>query len=80
MPLADSNIAIVGGGVTVTIPNSVPTGSFFYAISVKYDTGSVVGQSAAGTPRVKFDFTTAVGNNGVIEETDTKGITLAPKF
>ena len=48
-------------------------------ISVKYDTGSVVGQSAAGTPTVKFTFTTDVGNDGSIEETDIKGITLAPK-
>ena len=76
--LADSQFQISGGDVTVDIATAAPAGSY-YAISVKYDTGSVVGQSAAGKPTVKFSFTTDVGDDGSIEETDTKGITLAPK-
>ena len=77
--LAESQIEITpGGDVTVNIATAAPAGSY-YVISVKYNTGSVVGQSAAGKPTVKFTFTTDVGFNGTIEETDTKGITLAPK-
>ena len=76
--LAASQITISGGDVTVTIADPAPAGSY-YVISVKYDTGSVKGQNAQGKPTVKFTFTTDVGNNGSIEETDTKGITLAPK-
>ncbi len=77
--LAASQITISNGDVTVDVAALAPAGSY-YVISVKYDTGSVKGtQLGNARPTVKYTFTTDVGNNGSIEETDTKGITLAPK-
>jgi hypothetical protein len=37
----------------------------------------VIGSNVTGRPTVKYSFTTKV--NGVLQETDIKGITLAPK-
>jgi hypothetical protein len=66
------------GDVTVNFtPDAVGS---LYVISVKYDTRSVVGTTSTSWPTVKYTFNTDVGNNGTIEETDTNGITIAPKF
>jgi hypothetical protein len=66
------------GDVTVNFNAAAPAGSY-YVISVKYDTAAVVGTNlGAARPTVKYTFTTNLGG-GPIEETDTKGITLAPK-
>ena len=64
------------GDVTVNFTAAAPAGSY-YVISVKYDTAAVVGTNlGTARPTVNYTFTTDVGNNGSIEETDTKGITL----
>jgi len=77
--LAANSVTISDGDVSVTIPQNAPEG-FFYVISVKYETGSVKTQNAVTNPTVKFTFQTDVGHDGSYEETDIKGITLAPKF
>ncbi len=65
------------GDVFVTI---TPEDSSLYVIGVKYDTGTVVGLNPSKPyPTVNYTFSTNVGNDDTIEETDTKGITLAPK-
>ncbi|MDD1608678.1 MAG: hypothetical protein LUQ18_09330, partial [Methylococcaceae bacterium] len=66
------------GDVTINFtPDAVDS---LYVISVKYDTNTVVDAGLQGTlPTVKYTFTTDVGKDGTIEETDSKGITLAPK-
>jgi hypothetical protein len=67
------------GDVQVSFTAAAPAGSY-YVVSVKYDTGAVVGTNlGSARPTVKYTFTTDVGKNGSIEETDIKGITLAPK-
>ena len=67
------------GDVQVSFNAAAPSGSY-YVVSVKYDTAAVVGTNlGAARPTVKYTFTTDVGKNGSIEETDIKGITLAPK-
>ena len=75
--LQSSQITISNGDVTVNITTTAPAGSY-YVISVKYDTAAVIGSNVASRPTVKYTFTTNLGG-GPIEETVTKGITLAPK-
>ncbi|MBD2578050.1 SdrD B-like domain-containing protein [Oscillatoria sp. FACHB-1406] len=66
------------GDVTVNFtPDAVGS---LYVLSVQYNTGSVVGLPQGNFPTVNYSFNTDVGNNGTIEETDTKGITLKYKF
>jgi hypothetical protein len=66
------------GDVQVNFTAAAPAGSY-YVISVQYTTGAVVNTNlGSARPTVKYTFTTNVGG-GPIEETDTKGITLAPK-
>jgi hypothetical protein len=66
------------GDVTVTFTAAAPAGSY-YVISVKYDTAAVVGTNlGTARPTVDYTFTTNLGG-GPIEETDIKGIRLAPK-
>ncbi|MGL5064895.1 MAG: hypothetical protein ACRC62_33380 [Microcoleus sp.] len=50
-----------------------------YVIGAKYSTGTVVGLPEGTRPTVNYTFNTDVGNNGTIEETDSKGITLRYK-
>jgi hypothetical protein len=81
--IEDEDITINGGDVTVNIPETPALGvDSYYVISVKYNTGSVKGSDALGspTPTVDYSFSTDVGSNGFFEETDTNGITLEPKF
>ncbi|MDO9212310.1 MAG: Calx-beta domain-containing protein [Methylococcales bacterium] len=83
----NNNQIVLGTGVNtgdVTVNFTPDKVGSLYVISVKYDTnavkGSHVGLNPANWPTVKYTFTTDVGKNGTIEETDSKGITLAPKF
>jgi hypothetical protein len=81
--LQDSQITLLtganAGDVLVNFTAAAPAGSY-YVISVKYDTNAVINTNlGSARPTVQYTFTTDVGNNGSIEETDTKGITLAPK-
>ena len=69
------------GDVTINFtPDAVGS---LYVVSTKYDTSAVtgtnVGPNSATWPTVKYTFTTDVGNDQIIEETDVSGITLAPK-
>jgi hypothetical protein len=75
--LNSNQITLSDGDVTVNFtPDKVDS---LYVISVKYDTNTVVKTDLHNTsPTVKYTFTTNV-NGGSIEETDAKGITLAPK-
>ena len=59
--------------------NFTPLDGSLYVIGVKYDTSTVVGLPQGNLPKVNYTFSTDVGVDGTIEETDAKGITLAPK-
>jgi|GEM_PF-6986304 len=76
--LNSNQITLSDGDVTVNFtPDKVGS---LYVISVKYDTNTVVKTDLHNTsPTVKYTFNTDVGKDGAIEETDSKGITLAPK-
>ena len=80
----------VNSGITVTpgtgtgkgdvSVNFTPAADSLYVIGVKYNPGTVVGlKPSTPYPSVTYTFSTDVGNDGTIEETDTKGITLAYK-
>ena len=79
----------VNSGVSTTFGSGVdkgdvlltftPVAGSLYVIGVKYDTGTVVGLPQGSKPTVQYTFNTNVGVNGSVEETDSKGITLAPK-
>jgi hypothetical protein len=77
-----SNQVVFGTGANkgdVTINFTPDAVGSLYVIGVKYDTGSVIGLPEGTKPTVKYTFNTDVGNNGTIEETDLKGITLQYK-
>ncbi|PXW89616.1 hypothetical protein C8R34_10415 [Nitrosomonas sp. Nm84] len=81
-----ANQITLGTGVNagdVTINFTPDADGSLYVISTKYDTGAVVGTTvgtnSAAWPTVKYMFNTDVGKDGTIDETDTGGITLAPK-
>ena len=59
--------------------NFTPLAGSLYVIGVKYDTSTVVGLPQGGLPKVNYTFSTNVGADDTIEETDAKGIALAPK-
>jgi hypothetical protein len=63
--------------VTVEITDTAPAGSY-YVISVMYTTNAVKTQPAVGYPTVDFSFRTHV--DGIFQETDLNGVTLAYKF
>ncbi|MDH5271257.1 MAG: hypothetical protein OEY32_15185, partial [Candidatus Krumholzibacteria bacterium] len=79
----------VNSGISTTFGSGVdkgdvlltftPVAGSLYVIGVKYDTGTVVGLPQGSKPTVQYTFNTNVGVNGSVEETDSKGITLAPK-
>jgi hypothetical protein len=77
--LYDANCNKIGTGtvtssgqVSVTI-NCTSAGQVF-VIGVKYNTGSVVGTSAAGKPTVHYDFRTVIGSDTV--DSDPDGLDL----
>jgi hypothetical protein len=77
-----SNQIVFGTGANkgdVTINFTPDAIGSLYVIGAKYGTGTVVGLPEGTRPTVNYTFNTDVGNNGTIEETDTKGITLKYK-
>jgi hypothetical protein len=73
-PIVLYQVSFVDGQAKVTFPNGVTAGEV-YVISVKYETGSIVGQSDPGT--VHYDFYTEIDGN--IIDQDIDGLILRPK-
>jgi hypothetical protein len=70
-------VTIASDGSSVTLNVSGATAGQVYIISVKYDTASVLGTTAAGKPSVLYSFSTSLNGNPILSSSDS--LTLRSK-